>query len=52
MLSKYDFAPASRHAKEACGRRMVCMRNPWGQFEWIGPWNEALNESFMEFGNW
>jgi len=32
------------HAKEACGRRMVCMRNPWGQFEWIGPWNDKGEE--------
>eukprot|EP00913_Durusdinium_trenchii_P003530 g3266.t1 len=29
------------HAKEACGHRLICLRNPWGHWEWKGPWNDA-----------
>eukprot|EP00435_Cladocopium_sp_Y103_P043076 s1208_g12.t1 len=32
------------HAKEACSRRLVCLRNPWGSFEWKGPWNDKGEE--------
>lgn len=29
---------------EVAGRRLVCCRNPWGHFEWKGPWSDSSEE--------
>ncbi|KAG6830584.1 hypothetical protein H0H87_007581 [Tephrocybe sp. NHM501043] len=31
-------------AKEYKGKRFLVIRNPWGQFEWTGPWSDGSKE--------
>ena len=34
--------------KEACGNRLVNIRNPWGQFEWDGEWSDKSDKWTQE----
>lgn len=37
-------AYSALRAKECKGKRFVVIRNPWGYFEWTGPWSDGSKE--------